>query len=92
LVFRHAETFENSHGVFLDWRDSELALKGLSQAQEIAEQLNPFRIDFAFTSHLKRARKLLKSHFKIIHPFQFSLTTDSLNVATVCSKAEIKEK
>ncbi len=60
FVFRHAETFDNSRGIFSGWHDSELTLKGLSQAQEIAEQLNRYRIDYAFTSYLKRARKTLK--------------------------------
>ena len=60
FVFRHAETFDNSHGVFSGWRDSELTLKGISQAQEIAEQLKPCQIDYAFASHLKRARRTLE--------------------------------
>ncbi len=60
FVFRHAETFDNRHEVFSGWRDSDLTLKGLAQAQDIAEQLKQYRIDFAFTSHLKRARKTLK--------------------------------
>lgn len=60
LVFRHAETTDNSRGIFSGWRDPELTLKGLSQAREIAEQLRGDRIDYAFTSHLKRARKTLE--------------------------------
>jgi len=60
FVFRHAETFDNSRGVFSGWRDSELTLKGLAQAQEIAEQLKRYRIDYAFTSHLRRAQKTLE--------------------------------
>jgi 2,3-bisphosphoglycerate-dependent phosphoglycerate mutase len=60
LVFRHSETFDNSRGVFSGWRDSELTLKGLSQAREISEQLKPYQIDYAFTSYLKRARKTLE--------------------------------
>jgi 2,3-bisphosphoglycerate-dependent phosphoglycerate mutase len=60
FVFRHAETFDNRRGIFSGWRDSELALKGLAQAQEIAEQLKRYRIDYAFTSHLRRARKTLE--------------------------------
>jgi broad specificity phosphatase PhoE len=60
FVFRHAETFDNSRGVFSGWSDSELTLKGLSQAQEIAEQLKRSRIDYAFTSHLRRAWKTLE--------------------------------
>jgi 2,3-bisphosphoglycerate-dependent phosphoglycerate mutase len=60
FVFRHAETTDNSRGIFSGWRDPELTSKGLSQAQEIAEQLRRERIDCAFTSHLKRARKTLE--------------------------------
>lgn len=60
LVFRHAETTDNSRGIFSGWRDAGLTLKGLSQAQEIAEQLKRDKIDYAFTSHLKRASKTLE--------------------------------
>jgi len=60
FVFRHAETTDNSRGIFSGWRDPELTLKGLSQAREIAEQLRRDKIDYAFTSHLKRARKTLE--------------------------------
>jgi 2,3-bisphosphoglycerate-dependent phosphoglycerate mutase len=60
FVFRHAETTDNSRGIFSGWRDPELTLKGLSQAHEIADQLRRHRIDYAFASHLKRARKTLE--------------------------------
>jgi len=60
FVFRHSETFDNRRGVFSGWRDSELTSKGLMQAQKIAEQLKQYRIDYAFTSHLRRARKTLE--------------------------------
>jgi broad specificity phosphatase PhoE len=39
FVFRHAETFDNRRGVFSGWRDSDLTLKGFSQAQVIAGEL-----------------------------------------------------
>jgi len=60
FVFRHAETFDNRRGIFSGWRDSDLTLKGVSQAQDIAEQLKRYGIDYAFTSHLRRARKTLE--------------------------------
>jgi 2,3-bisphosphoglycerate-dependent phosphoglycerate mutase len=60
FVFRHAETFDNCRGIFSGWRDSDLTSKGLAQAQKIAEQLKRYQIDYAFTSHLKRARKTLE--------------------------------
>lgn len=59
FVFRHSETFDNRRGVFSGWRDSKLTSKGLVQAQKIAEQLKQYRIDYAFTSHLRRAQKTL---------------------------------
>jgi broad specificity phosphatase PhoE len=60
FVFRHAETFDNRRGIFSGWRDSDLTLKGISQAQDTAEQVKRYRIDYAFTSHLRRARKTLE--------------------------------
>jgi 2,3-bisphosphoglycerate-dependent phosphoglycerate mutase len=60
FVFRHAETTDNSRGIFSGWRDSEITSRGLLQAHEIAKQLIRYRIDYAFTSHLKRARQTLK--------------------------------
>jgi 2,3-bisphosphoglycerate-dependent phosphoglycerate mutase len=67
FVFRHAETFDNCRGIFSGWRDSNLTQKGLEQAQKVAEQLKYYQIDFAFTSHLKRARKTLE-HVLKFHP------------------------
>jgi 2,3-bisphosphoglycerate-dependent phosphoglycerate mutase len=60
FVFRHAETTDNSLSLFSGWRDPILTSKGLLQAQEVAEQLSKEKIDYAFTSHLKRARKTLE--------------------------------
>jgi 2,3-bisphosphoglycerate-dependent phosphoglycerate mutase len=60
FVFRHAETTDNSRRIFSGWRDPELTPKGFWQAREIAEQLMRERFDYAFTSHLKRARKTLE--------------------------------
>jgi 2,3-bisphosphoglycerate-dependent phosphoglycerate mutase len=69
FVFRHAETTDNSNHIFSGWRDPDLTSKGLLQAQEIAQQLKQERIDYAFTSHLLRARKtleiVLKPHLNV---------------------------
>lgn len=59
FVFRHAETTDNANSIFSGWRDPDLTSKGLSQAQEIAEQLRNKKINYAFTSHLKRAKRTL---------------------------------
>jgi 2,3-bisphosphoglycerate-dependent phosphoglycerate mutase len=60
FVFRHAETTDNARGIFSGWRDPGLTLRGIAQSREIAEQLRRERIDYAFTSHLKRARQTLE--------------------------------
>jgi len=60
FVFRHAETRDNRREIFSGWRDSELTSRGVLQAHEIAKQLMCCKIDYAFTSHLKRARQTLK--------------------------------
>jgi len=60
FVFRHAETTDNARGLFSGWRDPDLTPKGFLQAQEVADQLKDQEIDYAFTSHLKRARKTLE--------------------------------
>jgi 2,3-bisphosphoglycerate-dependent phosphoglycerate mutase len=60
FVFRHSESFDNSQDLFSGWSDPDLTLTGLSQAKEIAQQLKSYRIDYAFTSHLQRAKKTLQ--------------------------------
>lgn len=59
FVFRHAETFDNNRGIFSGWHDTELTPKGFLQAERIARQLALCKIDYAFTSHLKRAKQTL---------------------------------
>jgi 2,3-bisphosphoglycerate-dependent phosphoglycerate mutase len=69
FVFRHAETTDNSNNIFSGWRDPDLTPKGLLQAQEVAQQLEKEKIDYAFTSHLMRAKRtleiVLKPHPKV---------------------------
>jgi 2,3-bisphosphoglycerate-dependent phosphoglycerate mutase len=67
FVFRHAETTDNRNGIFSGWRDPDLTSKGLCQAQEVAQQLEKEKIDFAFTSHLLRAKRTLDIVLKPHH-------------------------
>jgi 2,3-bisphosphoglycerate-dependent phosphoglycerate mutase len=67
FVFRHAETTDNRRHIFSGWRDPKLTSRGLRQAQEVAEQLRQEKIDHAFTSHLRRARKTLEIVLEL-HP------------------------
>ncbi len=59
FVFRHAETTDNARQIFSGWRDPTLTPKGVQQAHEVAEQLRSETIQYAFTSHLRRARMTL---------------------------------
>jgi 2,3-bisphosphoglycerate-dependent phosphoglycerate mutase len=60
FVFRHAETTDNAQNIFSGWRDPALTSKGFLQAIEVAKQLSQQKIDYAFSSHLRRARKTLE--------------------------------
>jgi 2,3-bisphosphoglycerate-dependent phosphoglycerate mutase len=60
FVFRHAETTDNSNQIFSGWRDPDLTPKGMLQAREVAHQLEQEEIDYAFTSHLLRAKRTLE--------------------------------
>ncbi len=60
FIFRHAETTDNRRSLFSGWRDPVLTSKGIVQAKEVSEQLSKEAITYAFTSHLKRARKTLE--------------------------------
>ena len=60
FVFRHSESCDNRNVVFSGWRDSILTQKGVFQAKEIARQLSQFEIEYAFSSHLKRAMQTLE--------------------------------
>ncbi len=60
FIFRHSESWDNRNRVFSGWRNSGLTQKGVCQAQGIARQLSQFEIDYAFSSHLKRAKQTLE--------------------------------
>jgi 2,3-bisphosphoglycerate-dependent phosphoglycerate mutase len=60
FVIRHAETYDNARGIFSGWRDSVLTPRGFHQSEKIAHQLRQEQIDYAFTSHLKRAVQTLE--------------------------------
>ncbi len=77
FVFRHAETNDNKNHIFSGWRDPDLTSKGLCQAQEVAQQLEKEKISWAFTSHLKRARRTLEIVLKP-HPDVLVFVDDRL--------------
>ncbi len=55
LIVRHGQTDLNNADVIQGWWDTHLNAKGVSQAEEIAKKLAKVKIDFIFSSDLKRA-------------------------------------
>lgn len=64
FVFRHAETTDNARKLFSGWRNPKLTEKGIYQANQTASQLKHESINYAFTSHLRRARETLATVLK----------------------------
>ena len=62
FVFRHAETFDNNQEIFSGWRDSKLTLRGLEQANEIAEQLEKPSMVAHFRTISANSIGVLKAH------------------------------
>ena len=91
FIFRHAETTDNSRSLFSGWRDPALTSKGLLQAQEVSEQLSKEKIDYAFTSHLKRARQTLEIVLKKHGDILVFLMTGLLSVVTASYKEKANE-
>lgn len=67
FVFRHSETIDNRNGVFSGWRNPPLTSEGFAQAYRITKQLESCKINYAFTSHLRRATQTLNVVLKA-HP------------------------
>ncbi len=71
LVVRHGQTDLNNEDVVQGWWDTYLNAKGVGQAEEVAKELARVKIDFIFSSDLKRAYQTTQiinfyHHLKII--------------------------
>src|ERR1051325_8568524 len=67
ILTRHGETFENANKITMGQGiDGVLNEEGVQQARKLADRLKEEKIDFAYTSDLKRAisttEEILKYH------------------------------
>ena len=62
ILVRHGQSIWNLQNRFTGWYDVELSENGLLEAKKAGELLvkNNIRIDFAYTSYLKRANSTLE--------------------------------
>ena len=68
-ITRHGETIENIKGILQGQMDGTLSQNGIQQAKKLAKRLKDEKIDYIFSSDLKRAvdttKKILKYHPEI---------------------------
>lgn len=55
MITRHGETEENREGVFMGQLQGKLSKEGIEQAKKLALRLKDEKIDFIYSSDLKRA-------------------------------------
>ncbi|MBT3297625.1 histidine phosphatase family protein [archaeon] len=69
IIVRHGETFENTKGISQGHMNSQLTLKGIEQAKNVAKRLKGIKIDIAYSSDLDRSlntcKEILKYHDNI---------------------------
>lgn len=57
FVIRHGQVPSNIEGIISGWNDEELTDKGISQANQIRNQLQNIQFDAVYSSPIKRARQ-----------------------------------
>ena len=66
ILTRHRETEENKEGILQGWLPGHLSLEGKRQAKLVAQRLQDVKVDFIYTSDLKRcldtASEIAKRH------------------------------
>ena len=60
ILERHGETQENKEGIFMGHLDTPLSAGGILQAEKLAKRLNAEKINFIYSSDLKRAKETAK--------------------------------
>lgn len=67
ILVRHGESLWNAQGLWTGWTDIELSEKGKTEASKAGEIIRDIKIDYSFTSDLKRARQTLDEILKVLH-------------------------
>jgi len=57
IMLRHGESLWNKENIFTGWVDIDLSPKGEEEARLAGVLLKPYKIDYVFTSALKRAQR-----------------------------------
>ena len=76
-MVRHGESFGNLQGLSQGHADYELTEKGIEQAKKIALRLKDEKIDFAYSSNLKRCSDTAEEIMKF-HPYAKLILTNEL--------------
>jgi len=59
ILVRHGQSVYNLQNRFTGWKDVDLTDKGVQEAHNAAILLKDYKIDYSYTSNLKRAQKTL---------------------------------
>ncbi|MGE5042159.1 MAG: 2,3-bisphosphoglycerate-dependent phosphoglycerate mutase [Candidatus Levyibacteriota bacterium] len=75
VLVRHGLSEYNKKGLWTGWTDVSLAPEGIEQAKKTGEELKDIRIDYAYTSDLKRTQETLHEILQVIGQFP-EITSD----------------
>ena len=100
ILVRHGQSIWNLQNRFTGWYDVDLSDKGLSEARKAGELLvnKNIRIDFAYTSYLKRANSTLEIILKNMNLENLGFTRSwefnerHYGSLTGLNKSEMREK
>lgn len=67
ILVRHGESEWNALGLWTGWKDVNLTDKGRAQARQTGEELKDLKIDYVFTSPLKRAKQTYEEIAKTLN-------------------------
>ena len=66
IIVRHGQTDANITGIIQGHGESNLTLLGKKQAQKIALRLKEEKIDYAYSSDLRRAKETAEEKFAVL--------------------------
>ena len=75
IIARHGETIENQKGILQGHLPGTLSENGINQAKEVALKLKDTKIDYVYSSDLKRCTETAKEIMKY-HNCPFELTKE----------------
>jgi alpha-ribazole phosphatase len=79
VIVRHGRTQSNTRSAYCGWTDVELDKEGISQARRAKDKLESMKVDYIFSSPLKRALKTAE------------IINENFNLPVTCSES-LKER